>query len=64
MTSPHDSQMEQAVVRCDSAWADNYFNRYYGQAAPYLPVHAEIIRDMLLAKDVTPVLGAEGGRAA
>lgn len=64
MTKPDDTQVEQDVAACYSTWADNYFDLYYGEAAPYPPVHADIIRDMLLADGVTTVLDAGCGPAS
>ena len=64
MTISERSLVENAVAACYSTWADNYYDRYYGSDAPYPPVHADIIRDMLLAEGVTKVLDAGCGPAS
>lgn len=64
MSNPSDKRIEAAVAACYSTWADNYFDRYYGEAAPYPPVHADLILEMLLADGVTTVLDAGCGPAS
>ena len=64
MTKLNVGQIEDAVAACYSSWADNYFDRYYGPSAPYPPVHADLILEMLLADGVTSVLDAGCGPAS
>jgi SAM-dependent methyltransferase len=64
MTIPDEAHVERAVAACYSTWADNYFDLYYGDEAPYPPVHADIIRDMLLADGVSSILDAGCGPAS
>ena len=64
LTVPNDGQLERAIAACYSTWAENYYHRYYGEAAPYPPVHADVIRDILLADRVTTVLDAGCGPAS
>ncbi|MBI4356612.1 MAG: hypothetical protein HY559_01850 [Gammaproteobacteria bacterium] len=38
---------EQAVAKCYSTWGKTYYDEYYGEKAPYPPVHRELLRQLL-----------------
>jgi SAM-dependent methyltransferase len=64
MTDSEPASLEQAVAACYATWADDYFERYYGERAPYPPVHADLILDLLERAGVTTVLDAGCGPAS
>lgn len=40
---------ETLIQQCYSTWSDNYYREYYGDSAPYPPVHTKIIRELLVS---------------
>lgn len=64
MTSAHDESVEAAVAACYRTWADNYYDNYYGEAAPYPPVHADLILECLRDAGVSTVLDVGCGPAS
>src|SRR3546814_10167955 len=55
---------EGAVAACYSTWAGDYYDQYYGSAAPYPPVHADLILELLISGGVTCLLDAGCGPAS
>lgn len=56
--------LEASVVACYSTWANVYYDDYYGTAAPYPPVHADVILEELRDAGATRVLDAGCGPAS
>jgi len=59
----HD-QVERAISACYATWADSYYDDYYGERAPYPPVHADLVRDALIEGGVTTLLDVGCGPAS
>jgi SAM-dependent methyltransferase len=57
-------RIEAAVQRCYSTWGTTYYDEYYGAAAPYPAVHADLIRHLLLEFNARTVLDAGCGPAS
>src|SRR3546814_2470488 len=55
---------EGAVAACYSTWAGDYYDQYYGSAAPYPPVHADLFLELLISGGVTCLLDAGCGPAS
>ena len=55
---------EAAVRSCYSTWGDTYFDDYYGDAAPYPPVHVDLVRGLLADAGARNVLDAGCGPAS
>lgn len=64
MSKSDATHLEQAVAACYATWASSYFDQYYGDHAPYPPVHAEQILKMLEQGGVTTLLDAGCGPAS
>lgn len=62
MNAPED--FEQAVRTCYSTWGETYYDEYYGAGAPYPPVHAELVRQLLADAGADTVLDAGCGPAS
>ena len=41
------SDVEKRVQDCYSTWGESYYDEYYGEGAPYPPVHAKLLREMV-----------------
>lgn len=57
-------RLESQVARCYSTWAEDYFDNYYGDTAGYPPVHATLIRELLINQGCTSILDAGCGPAS
>lgn len=64
MSGTEKDKVERAIAACYATWADNYYDQYYGQAAAYPPIHADLILDCLLKGGVRTVLDAGCGPAS
>jgi len=64
MNGSEQDKVERAIAACYATWADNYYDQYYGQAAAYPPIHADLILDCLLQGGVRTVLDAGCGPAS
>jgi len=56
--------IEAAVKSCYSTWGETYFDEYYGPAAPYPPVHRDLLRMLILESGAATVLDAGCGPAS
>jgi 2-polyprenyl-3-methyl-5-hydroxy-6-metoxy-1,4-benzoquinol methylase len=54
----------QAVRQCYSTWGDNYFRNYYGEHAPYPPIHRDLIRKLVAEIGGVSLLDAGCGPAS
>lgn len=63
MSKPGDDRkrVETAVQSCYSTWGETYYDEYYGKAAPYPPVHADLIRGLVIEAGAKTVLDAGCG---
>jgi len=64
MSALNDEQSERAISACYATWADNYYDDYYSAAAPYPPVHADLVREALIEGGVTTLLDIGCGPAS
>jgi SAM-dependent methyltransferase len=55
---------EASVRSCYSTWSTSYYRDYYGPDAPYPPVHAELLRRLILESGARTVLDAGCGPAS
>jgi len=58
------SQVEESIAACYSTWAGEYFDKYYGEAAAYPPVHADLLLSELRAAGSGRMLDARCGPAS
>jgi SAM-dependent methyltransferase len=58
------SDGEKRVQSCYSTWSGSYYESYYGANAPYPPVHRDLIRDLLRARQPRTLLDAGCGPAS
>lgn len=56
--------VEDAVKQCYSTWGETYHDEYYGEQAPYPPVHVDLQRRELKAAGARTVLDAGCGPAS
>lgn len=61
---PQLSAVEAAVQACYSTWATTYYDEYYGERAPYPPVHTALVRRLLNEANAHWVLDAGCGPAS
>lgn len=59
-----EGDAEAAVRSCYSTWGETYFDEYYGDAAPYPPVHLDLVRQLLAEAAAVRVLDAGCGPAS
>jgi len=59
-----DSDFEAAVRDCYSTWSGNYYDEYYGERAPYPPVHRDLLKRLLHESGARRVLDAGCGPAS
>jgi SAM-dependent methyltransferase len=64
MSGEDTSRIERAIAACYATWADNYYDQYYGAAAAYPPVHADVILTTLQDAGVRTVLDVGCGPAS
>lgn len=64
MSEAEKDKVERAIAACYATWADNYYDQYYGEAAAYPPIHADLILDCLVKGGVRRVLDAGCGPAS
>ncbi len=57
-------KIEASVRRCYSTWGEVYYDEYYGEQAPYPPVHVDLQRDVLKAAGARSLLDAGCGPAS
>ena len=55
---------ENAVKDCYSTWGDSYFDEYYSDAAPYPPVHRDLIKKLVVESGAQSLLDAGCGPAS
>src|SRR5438105_3529849 len=55
---------DSIVRNCYRSWSTWYFDAYYGGKAPYPPVHADIVREILRKHGARTVLDAGCGPAS
>lgn len=55
---------EAQVRHCYSTWSRRYYDEYYGDDAPYPPVHRDILRDLIAASGASSLLDAGCGPAS
>jgi 2-polyprenyl-3-methyl-5-hydroxy-6-metoxy-1,4-benzoquinol methylase len=55
---------EESVRRCYSTWGETYFDEYYGEAAPYPPVHRDVIDRLLTDHGSVRILDVGCGPAS
>ena len=58
------SRHEDAIKSCYSTWSRSYYDEYYGEKAPYPPVHRDLIKRLLKEADVRTLLDAGCGPAS
>ena len=62
--STSNNDVERKVAECYSTWGSTYFDDYYGEKAPYPPVHVDIVKDLLGAVKPKSLLDAGCGPAS
>ena len=55
---------EEEVKACYSTWGESYYADYYGDEAPYPPIHRDIIIDLLARSGARTLLDAGCGPAS
>ena len=58
------SDVEKQVQDCYSTWGETYYDEYYGEGAPYPPVHARLLRQMVAESGARTLLDAGCGPAS
>ncbi|MCA1998182.1 MAG: methyltransferase domain-containing protein [Hyphomicrobiales bacterium] len=58
------AHVERAIAACYATWADDYYDNYYGPAAAYPPVHADLVLRTLLEGGARCLLDAGCGPAS
>jgi trans-aconitate methyltransferase len=58
------TDVEKRVQECYSTWGESYYDDYYGEGAPYPPVHAELLRRMVAESGARTLLDAGCGPAS
>jgi len=53
-----------SAAACYDSWSRSYFDEYYGEKAPYPPVHVKLILDALASRRARTVLDAGCGPAS
>ena len=61
---PTVSRIESTVKSCYSTWGTTYFEEYYGDKAPYPPVHLDLVRRLVDEAAPSRVLDAGCGPAS
>jgi 2-polyprenyl-3-methyl-5-hydroxy-6-metoxy-1,4-benzoquinol methylase len=56
--------VEAEVKRCYSSWGTTYYREYYGENAPYPPVHLDLVRRIVDRLDCRRLLDAGCGPAS
>jgi len=59
-----NNDVEKKVAECYSTWGTSYFDDYYGEKAPYPPVHVGIVKGLLDAVKPKTLLDAGCGPAS
>lgn len=57
-------QIETTIQKCYSTWGTSYYKDYYGQDAPYPPVHIDLLRRQIIDSGARSVLDAGCGPAS
>jgi 2-polyprenyl-3-methyl-5-hydroxy-6-metoxy-1,4-benzoquinol methylase len=55
---------EKKVAECYSTWGTTYYDEYYGQAAPYPPVHTDLLLKLITDAKIKTLLDAGCGPAS
>lgn len=55
---------EDSVRSCYSTWGQSYYDEYYGPNAPYPPVHADLVKDIVRKSGARRILDAGCGPAS
>lgn len=55
---------ENAIRACYSTWGETYYDEYYGDKAPYPPVHRDILKRLLKEAEIKSLLDAGCGPAS
>jgi 2-polyprenyl-3-methyl-5-hydroxy-6-metoxy-1,4-benzoquinol methylase len=63
-TNDTQRQGERAVKECYSTWGDTYFDEYYGNDAPYPPVHRDLVKKLVIDSGAKSLLDAGCGPAS
>jgi len=64
LSSSGRGESPDPVARCYSTWGTSYYDEFYGAQAPYPPVHADLLRSLLLSSGAKTVLDAGCGPAS
>jgi SAM-dependent methyltransferase len=59
-----NDDLEKKISACYTTWADNYYDQYYGDAAQYPPVHADLILKLIESAGVKTLLDVGCGPAS
>jgi SAM-dependent methyltransferase len=59
-----EEDFEATVRECYSTWGESYYDEYYGEGAPYPPVHRELLKSLLHEAGARSVLDAGCGPAS
>jgi len=62
--SDSKSEVETNVQRCYSTWGETYYRDYYGENAPYPPVHINLLRELIINSGAKSVIDAGCGPAS
>jgi SAM-dependent methyltransferase len=58
------TEFEQRVKDCYSTWGETYYDEYYGEDAPYPPVHRDLLIHLLRVAGARRILDAGAGPAS
>ncbi len=64
MSAPENNSVEHAVKHCYSTWGTSYYDDYYGEAAPYPPVHLDLVKRLVADRAPSRLLDAGCGPAS
>lgn len=62
--APGRDQVERRIKRCYSTWGTSYYADYYGDDAPYPPVHLDLVKRLVAERGVKRLLDAGCGPAS
>jgi SAM-dependent methyltransferase len=64
MTITDKDSVERVIKQCYSTWGTSYYADYYGDDAPYPPVHLDLVKRLIAERDVKRLLDAGCGPAS
>lgn len=64
MSAPERDSVERSIKHCYSTWGTSYYADYYGSAAPYPPVHLDLVKRLVAERGVKRLLDAGCGPAS